>query len=104
MSAFTAEQIKGHAAKVVEVLKDDFQLSDLATIVPMVMEITEQAEGMTSEEKHESAEGMIDFVLAETDLWGPDAIIDPIAATVLKALIPVVAKLAKGEFKINRPA
>jgi len=102
MSAFTPEQIKEHSAKIVETLKDDFQLSDLAVIVPLVMEITERVTSMSNEDKHATAEGMIDFVLAETDLWGPDAIIDPIAATVLKALIPVVAKLAKGGFKINQ--
>ena len=101
MAVFTAEQIEEHASKVVEALEDGFQLSDLSVIVPLVMEVTDAVDGMSGEDKHATAEAMIDYVLENTDAWGWDAIVDPIAGAILKGLIPVIAKLTKGEFAIN---
>jgi len=97
---FTPQQIREYGEKVIATLDDGFQWSDIVLITPMVMEITGQVDEMTNEEKHETAEMLIDYVLENTDFWGPDSVIDPVAASVLKALIPVLAKVHKGEFKI----
>ena len=102
MGKFTAAQIEEHASKVMEKFADGFQWSDLIETVPAVMEIVGAVKEMTNEEKHESAVGILDYVIDETDIpWVPDSLIDPILKKGVRKLIPVLFDAAEGKFKFK---
>ena len=104
MAKFTAAQIEEHAKKVLESFEDGWQWTDLFEIVPAVMEIVEDVGEMTGEEKKESAEAILDYVIDETDIpWLPDSLVDPILKKGVRYIIPMLIKASKQGFKINRP-
>lgn len=102
MAKFTAAQIEEHGKKVLEAFEDGFQWSDIFDIIPQVMEIVEAVGAMTGDEKRESAEAVLDYVIDETDIkWLPDSLIDPILKKAARYVIPLVIKATKGDYKIN---
>jgi len=102
MAAFTTEQVVETGAEIVESLGDDFQLADLFIVVPRLMEIVERVEGMSGAEKEATAINLLDYVIDNTDTpWLPDAWTDGILKKGFRMMIPIVASVAKGEFKIN---
>lgn len=99
MGKFTAAQIKEHAEKAMSQFEDGFQWTDLIGLVPEVMQIVGAVQGMTNEEKHESAKGVLDYVIDETDIpWLPDSLVDPILKKAVDFLIPVLFKAANGAY------
>ena len=102
MGKFTAAQIKEHAEKAMEAFADGFQWSDIMTLVPAVMEIVGSVKEMTGAEKQESAEGILDYVIDETDIpWLPDSFVDPILKKGVRIMIPLLFKASEGEFKFK---
>jgi len=102
MGTFTAAQIKNHAEKAMEAFADGFQWSDIITLVPVVMEIVGSVKEMTGAEKQESAEGILDYVIDETDTpWLPDSFVDPILKKGVRIMIPLLFKASKGEFRFK---
>ena len=102
MAKFTAAQIKQHADKMMEAFEDGFQWSDVFDIVPNAMEIVEAAGNMTGEEKEESALGIIDYVIDNTDTpWIPDSMTDPILKKAARYMIPKLIDAAKGKLAID---
>lgn len=102
MAKFTAAQVAEHAEKILEVLKDGWQFSDLFTLIPEAMEIVEAVGDMSGPEKQEAAEAIIDYVIDETDTpWLPDALVDPILKKAVRYLIPILVKAANGDFGIG---
>jgi len=102
MGTFTAAQIKNHAEKAMEAFADGFQWSDIITLVPVVMEIVGSVTEMTGAEKQESAEGILDYVIDETDTpWLPDSFVDPILKKGVRIMIPLLFKASKGEFRFK---
>ena len=102
MAKFTAAQIKEHAERVLEQFEDGFQWTDLIALVPEVMGIVEDVQGMNGPEKEESALGILDYVIDETDIpWLPDSLVDPILKKGVRHLIPILIKASKGEVKFN---
>lgn len=103
MAKFTAAQIQEHAEKVMESFEDGFQWSDVFTIVPQVMEIVEEVGEMSGEEKQESAEAILDYVIDNTDTpWIPDSLTDPLLKKGARFMIPMLIKASKGEYKLNK--
>jgi len=102
MAKFTAAQIQEHAEKAMEAFEDGFQWTDLITLVPAVMEIVGSVKEMSGAEKQESAEGILDYVIDETDIpWLPDSFVDPILKKGVRVLIPMLFKAHEGEFKFK---
>lgn len=102
MAKFTAAQIQEHAEKVMESFEDGFQWSDVFTIVPQVMEIVEEVGEMGGEEKRESAEAILDYVIDNTDTpWIPDGLTDPLLKKGVRFMIPMLIKASKGDYKLN---
>lgn len=102
MAEYTIEEAKIAAQSVVEVFADGFQWTDLFKVVPMVMEIVEKVQGMSGPEKRASALKIINFVLDETDLPGPDAILDPILKKAAPYVIDLLIAATKGEIDVNK--
>jgi len=103
MAQFTVAQIQQHAEKVMEALKDGFQITDLFTIIPQVMEIVEQVQGMTGAEKHATVKAILDYVIDNTDCpWIPDALVDPLLKKAVDHIIPMIVKASKGDFDLNK--
>jgi hypothetical protein len=102
MAKFTAAQIKEHAEKAMEAFEDGFQWSDLISLVPTVMEIVGEVKEMGNDEKRESAEAILDYVIDETDIpWLPDSLVDPVLKKGVRMLIPVLFDAAEGKFKFK---
>jgi len=99
MAKFTVAQIKEHASKAMEAFEDGFQWTDLISLVPAVMEIVGSVKEMGNAEKKESAEGILDYVIDETDIpWLPDSFVDPILKKGVRVLIPMLFDAAEGKF------
>jgi len=99
MGKFTAAQIQEHAEKAMEAFEDGFQWSDLFGLVPTIMEIVGEVKGMKNEEKRESAEAILDYVIDETDIpWLPDSMVDPILKKGVRMLIPILFDASEGKF------
>lgn len=104
------EKINELADRVVKTFADGFQLSDVGEMVAVVTEAMDlankaaaDAEKMTSEEKEAAARAVIHKALADTDFeWLPDFIADPVIEEIAVGLIPVIVKLTKGHFDINK--
>jgi len=102
MVRFTAAQIEEHGKKILERFDDGFQWTDLFTLIPETMEIVETVKGMSGEEKQAAVEGILDYVIDQTDIpWLPDSFVDPILKKGVRYIVPMIAKAAKGEFAIN---
>jgi len=102
MAKFTMEQVKAAAAKVMEIFADGFQWSDVFKVVPAVMEIVEQVEGMSGPEKKETVVEIVNYVIDTTDAPGPDMIIDPILKKAVPFLIELVINAASGKVAVNQ--
>jgi len=102
MAKFTMEQVKAAAAKVTEIFADGFQWSDVFKVVPAVMEIVEQVEGMSGPEKKETVVEIVNYVIDTTDAPGPDMIIDPILKKAVPFLIELVINAASGNVAVNQ--
>jgi hypothetical protein len=102
MAKFTAAQVEEHAKKILESFDDGFQWTDLIEMVPQVMEIVEAVGSMTGDEKRESAEAILDYVIDNTDVpWLPDSFVDPILKKGVRYIIPMICKASNGDYKIN---
>jgi len=102
MAKFTAAQIEEHASKLMEAFEDGFQWSDVFELVPNAMEIVQAVGDMTGAEKEESALGVIDYVIDETDTpWIPDDLTDPLLKKGARFMIPMLIKAAKGKLNID---
>ncbi len=84
MAEWTTEQIKGLAAEALALFDDGFQLTDLFEVVPLVMKVARDVAGTTGPERFALAVKLGEHIIDETDLWGPDAVIDPL----LKKFLP----------------
>ncbi|EDM75292.1 hypothetical protein PPSIR1_25981 [Plesiocystis pacifica SIR-1] len=103
MAQLTEAEIKEHAQKILVEFEDGWQWKDLFTIVPVAMEVVEDASEMTGAEKQASVEAILDYVIDNTDTpWLPDKFIDPILKEAVKYLIPTIADAAKGKFGVNK--
>ena len=103
MVKFTAE-IKEHGEKAMEAFKDGFQWTDLITLVPAVMEIVGDVKDMGNAEKREAVEGILDYVIDETDIpWIPDSLVDPILKKAVRVIIPMLFDAAEGRFNFKPP-
>ena len=103
MGKFTAAQIKDHADAILKEFEDGFQWADVFSIVPKAMEIVESVQEMTGEEKQESAEAIIDYVIDNTDTpWLPDSLTDPLLKKGTRYMIPMLIRASKGEFSFNK--
>jgi hypothetical protein len=102
MAQITVEEIKKYSDKVVAEFADGFSWTDLFTVIPMVMEIVEKVEGASGEEKKQTALAIINYVIDETDLPGPDGIIDPILKKAAPFVIELIIKASSGEIAVNK--
>ena len=103
MAQITVEEIKKYADQVIAEFADGFQWTDVFHVVPMVMEIVEKVEGASGEEKKQTAIAIIDYVIDNTDLPGPDGIIDPILKKAAPFVIELIIKATSGEIAVNKP-
>jgi len=103
MAQITVEEIKKHADAITAAFADGFQFEDLFKVIPMVMEIVEKVEGASGEEKKQTAIAIIDYVIDNTDLPGPDAILDPILKKAAPFVIELIIKATSGAIAVNKP-
>ena len=102
MAAFTMDQVKEHADKVMALFRDGFQILDVFNLVPEIMKIVENIKGMTSEEKKEAFGLIADYVIDNTDVpWLPDALIDPLLKKGARLLAELLVSASHGEI-VNR--
>ena len=102
MAKFTAGQIETHAKKLMESFEDGFQWSDVFTIVPAAMEIVGSVKEMTGAEKEESALGILDYIIDNTNTpWLPDSMTDPLLKKGVKMMIPMLFKASEGKFNFK---
>lgn len=101
MAAFTIEQAKAAAEEIKKVFADGFQWTDLFKVVPMAMEIVEQVQGMSGEEKKATAVQIINHVIDTTDMPGPDTILDPILKKAAPFVIELVIDASSGKVAVN---
>jgi hypothetical protein len=102
MAEITLEEIKKHADEVSNLFADGFQISDVFQVVPLVMEIVERVQGLSGEEKKQTALAIINHVIDTTDAPGPDAIIDPILKRLAPYVVELVISVSKGKFGVNK--
>lgn len=95
MAQFTAEQIAEIAGEAVKEFDDGFQITDLFVILPSFMKIVNQVGSLTGEEKKATVLALIDYVLDNTDLPGPDFMLDPLLKKVAPYAIEMAIKYAK---------
>jgi len=104
MAKLTEAEIEELGKKAMDAIGETFEFTDLFEVVPLVMQMVERVEGMTSEEKEETAGALLDYVVDETDTpWLPDNLVDPWIKKGFRAMMPVVCKLTKGFYRINDP-
>ena len=101
MAQITVEEIKGYAEKVIADFKDGFQWTDIFKVIPMVMEIVEKIGGASGEEKKATALAIINYVIDETDLPGPDSIFDPILKKAAPFVVELIISASNGEVAVN---
>lgn len=90
MAEWTTEQIKDLAREALAIFDDGFQFTQLFEVVPLVMKVARDVAGTTGPEKKALAIKLGEYIIDETDLWGPDMVIDPI----LKSLLPGAIQMA----------
>jgi len=104
MAQITVEEIKKYADQVIAEFADGFQWTDVFHVVPMVMEIVEKVGGASGEEKKQTAIAIVNYVVDNTDLPGPDSLLDPILKKAAPFLIEMVISASKGEIAVNKPS
>lgn len=102
MAEITMEWLEQKSDQVVDLFSDGFQVSDVFTAVPVVMESVELVSNLSSEEKKETAEKLMYMIIDKIDLpWIPDSLVDPLLKRFVPDLIEMLITASGGGFGFN---
>lgn len=102
MAVLTQDQIQQYAHQGLAGLDGGLKLSNVPTLVGLLMEIVEQVDGMSGDDKKQSVTMMVDYVLENVNIpWVPKAFVVPLMEPLVPAMVDKLIEATQGKLQVN---